>query len=596
MKYFFILFITFCGISISSMGLSENSKVHVIVVPCMHYGILSCEDNNYLVDQIIKRNPAAVIILGSVVDTRSIVSVKQLWKRFDQDVEKISAPVYFVSHECTLLSGSLSISDIDKEMNKKEYVKRGGANYYSFTIDKNLFLCIDSENLIDAGSKSKEYLFLEEKLKKKREYRNIFVITNTAPWIENYKSLWFDTVHVLLKDVVTSVVGKSEKLAHFEDVDSVKYINLKHNIVSERQNVLGRYLNFIDIEIDDRNVTYSIVPLFVRNQVSPGIFYDREDTFERQLLRKQRVFSSARGEFLRIPEVIQRMQISSGMKILDLGAGAGFFTFKFAEALQGTGMVYATDIESENIDALRTQTAKLKYTNVMPIKVNRSGDDAVYKENVFDRIFMCGVYELLDNKEVFLHKLRKSLQRKEGRLYILIYRNRAPFTILDVGDCRLFLRNLKVSKGPILGYFSPAVLDYAWSWHGELPSLGIRQLIVKDLNSMLEQPIFNLFSKGISSDNMYSLFVRVDRKDIKDINFSSLSQEDQELFFEINKELLVDVFFQGETIYDDFRGRRKIFFPEKGSIIRTLRKAGFELLNDYDVLPYHHFLEFRVRG
>ena len=47
----------------------------------------------------------------------------------------------------------------------------------------------------------------------------------------------------------------------------------------------------------------------------------------------------------RIDALIRTLDLKPGMTILDIGAGSGQQSYKIAEALKGTGKVYAADID-----------------------------------------------------------------------------------------------------------------------------------------------------------------------------------------------------------------------------------------------------------
>ena len=59
--------------------------------------------------------------------------------------------------------------------------------------------------------------------------------------------------------------------------------------------------------------------------------------------------------------VIGTLKIKPGMNILDIGAGTGFFTFRFAETLKGTGKVFATDVDPNMIEYIKDKMQEFKY-------------------------------------------------------------------------------------------------------------------------------------------------------------------------------------------------------------------------------------------
>src|SRR3990167_4089064 len=88
---------------------------------------------------------------------------------------------------------------------------------------------------------------------------------------------------------------------------------------------------------------------------------------------------SSRIRSLQPDRVVDALSIASGMMILDMGAGSGVFSFRFAKALDGTGRVYATDVVPHMIDHLRQEAEHLGLDNVTPVLVDGRGPDPFYE-------------------------------------------------------------------------------------------------------------------------------------------------------------------------------------------------------------------------
>lgn len=57
------------------------------------------------------------------------------------------------------------------------------------------------------------------------------------------------------------------------------------------------------------------------------------------------------------------------MHIADVGAGAGYFTFKLASSIGEKGMMYATDTDEEMVEHLRREKKRRGVTNLRVIQV-----------------------------------------------------------------------------------------------------------------------------------------------------------------------------------------------------------------------------------
>lgn len=142
---------------------------------------------------------------------------------------------------------------------------------------------------------------------------------------------------------------------------------------------------------------------------------------------------SSRIKILQPARIIQTLNIKLGMNILDIGAGIGLFTFPFAETLQGTGKVFATDTDPDMIKYIKERAQEGKYKNIFPVLINPKGVDPFYKQHSFDIIFLSEVYHHLWHHEDYFRELRPPL-KKTGRLYILESRDDYNFSELVFGD------------------------------------------------------------------------------------------------------------------------------------------------------------------
>lgn len=134
-----------------------------------------------------------------------------------------------------------------------------------------------------------------------------------------------------------------------------------------------------------------------------------------------------RERFLKLDDVVDRIKITPGITILDIGAGPGFFTFKFADRLKGTGKVYATEISKEFINQLNQTINERKYQNVEAVLVTPDGVDSFYTKNTFDVVFAGELFDHLKDPGKYFKGLRMSLN-VGGRLFILQSKMYSDFT------------------------------------------------------------------------------------------------------------------------------------------------------------------------
>jgi len=108
-------------------------------------------------------------------------------------------------------------------------------------------------------------------------------------------------------------------------------------------------------------------------------------------------------------EVISALNIGPDETIADLGAGAGYFTARFAHH---AGKVYAVDID-EKLLALANPS---KAPNVETVIAKP--DDPMLAPKSVDTIFICDVLHHIDNRAAYYPKLARAL-KPGGRIVIV---------------------------------------------------------------------------------------------------------------------------------------------------------------------------------
>jgi ubiquinone/menaquinone biosynthesis C-methylase UbiE len=123
---------------------------------------------------------------------------------------------------------------------------------------------------------------------------------------------------------------------------------------------------------------------------------------------------SDRAIWQKADAVIQELHLTGTERVADVGAGSGYFTFRFAQALpQGT--VYAIDIEPEMLRHIHHKAIMERVNNIEVIKADFY-DPKVPADT--DLVFVCDVIHHVKSRDVWLKKL--SIQMKKGALLVVI--------------------------------------------------------------------------------------------------------------------------------------------------------------------------------
>ena len=107
-------------------------------------------------------------------------------------------------------------------------------------------------------------------------------------------------------------------------------------------------------------------------------------------------------------EVITALKLKDGEVIADIGAGSGYFTFRFAHHVGDGGRVYAVDVSPEMIVHLNRRIRDLKLNNVVSILA--APDDPLLPDASIDRFFICDTWHHIGRHDQYLALLKKMLK------------------------------------------------------------------------------------------------------------------------------------------------------------------------------------------
>jgi len=115
--------------------------------------------------------------------------------------------------------------------------------------------------------------------------------------------------------------------------------------------------------------------------------------------------------------------VGKGIVAADIGAGAGYFTWRLAERVGPTGKVFATDIQPAMLRLLRQNMAARNLVNVEPVLGEI--DDPKLPAGSCDLVLLVDVYHEFSEPQKMLRGLRAAL-KPDGRLVLLEYRKEDP--------------------------------------------------------------------------------------------------------------------------------------------------------------------------
>ncbi len=127
---------------------------------------------------------------------------------------------------------------------------------------------------------------------------------------------------------------------------------------------------------------------------------------------------SNREDVQKSPEIMKALAIRPGERVVDLGAGTGYFTFQLADAVGPAGTVWALDAAPEMIEYLDFRVKARRAANVKLRKVER--DDPGIEPGSVDMILMVDMIHYVKDRTAYVKRLAPGLA-PGGRIVIIDY-------------------------------------------------------------------------------------------------------------------------------------------------------------------------------
>jgi len=105
--------------------------------------------------------------------------------------------------------------------------------------------------------------------------------------------------------------------------------------------------------------------------------------------------------------VLDRLGITPGVRVADIGAGTGYYTVRVARRLGAGATVYAEDIKPEYLEQLRARLGREKIQTVTLV-LGRPGDPMLPHSSI-DVAILSHVYHEIENPFEFLYHLQPAL-------------------------------------------------------------------------------------------------------------------------------------------------------------------------------------------
>ena len=130
-----------------------------------------------------------------------------------------------------------------------------------------------------------------------------------------------------------------------------------------------------------------------------------------------------RMEEERPDRVLATLDLKPGMRVADVGAGSGYYSWRIAERVGAGGTVYAVDIQPEMVRLLQQQMTQRGAANVKAILGTHT--DPRLPEATLDLALMVDVYHELEYPYEMLDSITRAL-KSGGRLVFVEFKGNDP--------------------------------------------------------------------------------------------------------------------------------------------------------------------------
>ncbi len=120
---------------------------------------------------------------------------------------------------------------------------------------------------------------------------------------------------------------------------------------------------------------------------------------------------------------MRALDLKPGQTVVDIGAGTGYFTRRFARLVGPSGKAIGLDIEPGMVAYMKADAARLKLPNYQARMVKP--DDPELAPHCADLIFFCDVLHHLGNRVAYLEKLKPAL-KPGGRIAVIDFKRNSP--------------------------------------------------------------------------------------------------------------------------------------------------------------------------
>lgn len=160
------------------------------------------------------------------------------------------------------------------------------------------------------------------------------------------------------------------------------------------------------------------IPAFALEQsVVPGInlsYENADPAYWRSIFEREQ-----REVYARRMDILKALNLKPGQDVADVGAGTGFFSLLFADAVKPEGQVYAVDITPSFVKAIEQRAAGAALKNIVPVL--NTPYSVELPESSIDLVFISDTYHHFEYPQSTLYSIHHAM-RAEAKLVVIDYK------------------------------------------------------------------------------------------------------------------------------------------------------------------------------
>ena len=184
-----------------------------------------------------------------------------------------------------------------------------------------------------------------------------------------------------------------------------------------RPNTNGASRILVEVFMSSILLSILIISFFnLSSLIGPSPSFPISIRFLQQLNSPRSIEPNERDRRQKPDEVVKAMSLKPGDVVVDLGAGEGYFTRRFALAVGAEGRAIGAEVDDSAIRKMQDDARRLQLSNYETKKV--SADDASLPQQSADVIFLCDTYHHIENRVAYFARLKQAL-KSGGRLIVV---------------------------------------------------------------------------------------------------------------------------------------------------------------------------------